>query len=791
MKSQILAAALAFLFLSWVAFPALSYGRLPSLLDASAGITEWDEWIIKGLDADDSDGRGVVFTNRLLLATNDDGKTWRRLELPLRSSEVIAGIADDTGRMTAVIADPASSSLTLAESSDAGVTWSRRALDVDPDLIADAMTSAATLRRTRTGTMEVEFRVATSSNFEGRIRFRLNGGSLELVDRKVELRTSDEAAPLSAGRWQIVSDGSCASGKQGCVQETRLVAKGSNITPPQIEELARAQKSRLVAEAQDSPMFSLPPGGTTRISLNRGFDKCDAPTVAQMQTWWNNSPFYDVNIYMSGRNRGCRTQPNLSASWVNQVTAMGWGLIPTIVGYQSPCINSSSTTIVKHSIDPVMAESQGRGEADIAVADAANLGLTAGSILYYDMERYDETASTPGCRTATTAFLKGWTDRVKELGYKSGTYGSPKNAQEDWVNLPPASKMDAIWMARWDGIMSVWTYTSFPSFPANEWTNHQRIKQWLGPRNETWGGVTFNIDNNISDAPVAGLAIQKNKNADFDGDGKTDHSVFRPGNAGWYMLLSGNSSLRGTQFGAGTDVPAPGDFDGDGKTDIAVFRPSDGTWHMLDKAGIYSSRSFGATGDIPTPADFNGDGKTDIAVFRPSTGVWYIASSDSRGSVSAVSFGASSDKPVAADFDGDGKDDVAIWRPNGASGNAEWWLLRSSDNQVRAYGFGAATDQPVVGDHTGDGKEDVAFYRPSTGYWFVLRSEDNSYYAYPFGTAGDIAAPGDYDGDNKFDASVFRPSTGVWYVLRSTGGFSAISFGENGDKLIPAAYQPQ
>jgi hypothetical protein len=82
------------------------------------------------------------------------------------------------------------------------------------------------------------------------------------------------------------------------------------------------------------------------------------------------------------------------------------------------------------------------------------------------MERYDEIARNARLpHRNSTAFLKGWTDRVRELGYESGTYGSPKNAQEDWVNLPPASKMHAIWMARWDNVMNVWTYVSFPTFP--------------------------------------------------------------------------------------------------------------------------------------------------------------------------------------------------------------------------------------------------------------------------------------------------------------------------------------
>src|SRR5438552_8207033 len=230
------------------------------------------------------------------------------------------------------------------------------------------------------------------------------------------------------------------------------------------------------------------------------------------------------------------------------MNAMVWWMIPTFFGYQSPF--TSGTTTVKLSYDPLTAETQGRVEADIAVSAATNLGLTAGSILYYDMERYDPPSpDTLGCRAATVAFLKGWTDRVKELGYKSGVYGSPKNAQEDWVTLPAASKMDAIWMARWDNVQSVWTYVSFPTFPTNEWSNHQRIKQWQAPHDATWGGATFNIDGNNSDGPVAGAIIAKNANADFDCDERSAISVFRPDTGTWYVLNSSNSTFGAVQFG--------------------------------------------------------------------------------------------------------------------------------------------------------------------------------------------------------------------------------------------------
>ena len=462
---------------------------------------------------------------------------------------------------------------------------------------------------------------------------------------------------------------------------------------------------------------------------------------------------------------------------------MGWGLIPTIVGYQAPC--SVSTNSQKHSSDPAVAETQGRGEADIAITDANNLGLTQGTILYYDMERYDETSQTPGCRLSVNAFLKGWTDRLKEQGYISGVYGSPTNAVNDWINIPAPSRMDAVWLARWDNVPSVWYYAPpSPVVPNTVWANHQRIKQWQAPHNETWGGVTFNIDGNISDAPVAGTAIAKNKTADFDGDGKTDISVFRPDTGVWYILKSSNSVFSGTAFGAASDILAPGDYDGDGKTDTAVFRPSEGVWYLLTKAGFLTSRPFGANGDVPVPADYNGDGKTDIAVFRPSNGTWYIANSDSLGTFNFVQFGAGEDKPVVGDYDGDGKSDIAVYRPSSGS----WYVLRSSDGTVFGAAFGAASDVPAQGDFDGDGKTDLAVLR--SGVWYLLQTT-NGFSAVQFGASGDLPVTGDYDGDNKSDIAVFRPAGGAWYLLRSQSGFTGISFGSATDKPVPNAYLPQ
>jgi hypothetical protein len=731
---------------------------------------------------------GIAFTGSELYRTTDGGATWNKAGFPIADGSVIAGVmfANEL-RGWAVIHDNANARVVIGDTRDGGESWQFISTGADAfgdDAYLDRVSIGASL----VGGLTLMVRIPTSSNFVGQKTYRsFDGGhSWRMIERSVRLRTSDEPDAIRSGDWSLKTEGSCAGHKQGCIQETILLnGAGHDITPPDIRTAMHTAKQS-ARDLVREDLLIMPPGGSTRISLNRGFDKCTAATVAQMQTWWNTSPHYDSNIYISGRNRAC-SQAQLTASWVDQVSAMGWGLIPTVVGYQSPCISNANFNGARFSSDPATAETQGRGEADIAVADAANLGLTAGSILYYDMERYDETVSTPGCRAASTAFLKGWTERVRELGYKSGTYGSPRNAIDDWQFMPSASRMEAIWMARWDNVPSVWTYVSFANFPNNVWDNHQRIKQWQAPHDETWGGVTFNIDGNIADGPVAGVAVAKNKNADFDGDGKTDVSVFRPENGVWYILNSSNWLVSYVQFGLAGDIPTPGDYDGDGRTDPAVYRPSQGIWHLLTKANNYTARQWGVNGDLPVAADYNGDGKTDLALFRPSNGVWYIANSDSLGTFVGYGWGANGDKPVAGDYDGDGKSDFAVFRPS----NGVWYVVRSSDGGFSFTPFGLNGDLPAQGDFDGDGKTDRVLFRPSNRVWYILRSSDGGVSYYTWGENGDLPVTGDYDNDGKADVGLFRPSDGGWYVLLSGGGFLGSSWGAANDAAVPNAYLPR
>ncbi|MEO8072518.1 MAG: FG-GAP-like repeat-containing protein [Acidobacteriota bacterium] len=277
---------------------------------------------------------------------------------------------------------------------------------------------------------------------------------------------------------------------------------------------------------------------------------------------------------------------------------------------------------------------------------------------------------------------------------------------------------------------------------------------------------------------------------DFDGDGKTDFSVFRPNNdtnaPDFIVQNSSNNLTSETAWGSVGDLAVNADYDGDGKTDYAVFRPSSGIWFILRSSdNTMLPTKFGLATDKLTPTDFDGDNKAEIAVYRPSNGFWYILQS-SNGEIKSIQFGAAEDLPVQADFDGDGKTDIAVFRPS----NGVWYFVKSADGEFNQTHFGANGDKPVAGDFDGDGKTDFVVFRPSNGTWYLLKSTQG-FSAVQFGANVDIPLQADFDGDGKRDIAVFRQSTGYWYYLKSSDGkFAFRQFGINGDIAVPSIFVP-
>jgi predicted extracellular nuclease len=275
------------------------------------------------------------------------------------------------------------------------------------------------------------------------------------------------------------------------------------------------------------------------------------------------------------------------------------------------------------------------------------------------------------------------------------------------------------------------------------------------------------------DSPVAyfTLGSRINKPGDFDGDGRTDFSVFRNASGDWYSLSSLSGSSTGAHFGANGDKIVPGDYDGDGRTDLAVFRG--GVWYIL-KSGTSTLQveALGAAADTPVPADYDGDGKTDVAVF--SSGTWSFIRS-SNHTTGSVNWGGAASVPVVGNFDGDNKADFAYFQ-NGT------WQIQSATGVQSTYFFGLNGDTPVAGDYDSDGRTDVAVFR--AGNWYILNSSDNSVRTVSWGLASDVVVPGNYDDDNRTDVAVYRG--GTWYVLSSyTNSLVSAGFGTASDTPVP------
>ncbi len=295
-------------------------------------------------------------------------------------------------------------------------------------------------------------------------------------------------------------------------------------------------RQRAILVEPSSPASGLPRAGASAaratasaggsVFTGLGFDACTAPSSSAMNTWLASSPYRAIGVYIGGNNRAC-SQPNLTASWVSMHTAKGWHLIPTYVGLQAPTSTCSSCAKLNAS----QARAQGAAAASDAVVQAGALGMGPGSPIYFDMEAYARTASAT---SATLAFLEAWTERLQALGYTSGVYSSSGSGVADLVKQAGTGYKlpDDIWFANWNGVAS--TYDPF--IPANLWAQSQRIHQYRGGHNETYGGVTINIDNNYVDGATVG-----------SGSGASEHDPI-----GWLDLAGspepGQLRVRGWAF---------------------------------------------------------------------------------------------------------------------------------------------------------------------------------------------------------------------------------------------------
>lgn len=318
-------------------------------------------------------------------------------------------------------------------------------------------------------------------------------GWMRMADRSGTIARASRpllaALALAAGPAQVAGLPVAPAAAVAAAQTTQLSqgVAGPSVGATQAPQAggASASSSAAATASQATP------------SANLGFDACATPSQRAMNAW-GSSPYRVIGVYVGGRNRAC-SQPNLTTEWVTAQIAAGWRLIPTYVGLQAP--TSSCGSCAKLSANASKATAQGTAAAEDAVADAQAVGIGAGNPVYFDMEAYARTSSSS---SATLAFLAAWTSKLHAAGYLSGVYSSSASGIADLSSQLGTAypEPDDIWIAEWNGRLD----TEAPLVPSYAWAPHRRLHQYRGGHNETYGGVTINVDNDYVDGDVVGAA---------------------------------------------------------------------------------------------------------------------------------------------------------------------------------------------------------------------------------------------------------------------------------------------
>jgi FG-GAP-like repeat len=275
---------------------------------------------------------------------------------------------------------------------------------------------------------------------------------------------------------------------------------------------------------------------------------------------------------------------------------------------------------------------------------------------------------------------------------------------------------------------------------------------------------------------------------DFDGDGKMDLAVSNSasGDDGSVSILIGNGD--GT-FKAAMNFSAckncyriaAGDFNGDGKSDLAMVRPGDPNVSDNGDLTIFLSNGDGTfhKGQVLTPgqhpvfaiaADVNADRRPDLIVSSTTDDWIAVLLGDSDGTFQAHIYQDTQIFPqtlAVADFNQDGKADLAVAGKFGA--NIVGIMLGNGDGSFQApVGYPSAGLFGVniaSGDFNQDSRTDLVVTVVSPGNVtrssaaLLLGNGDGTFSPGVFGSGSGACqefdpTAADFDGDGKLDLAL-------------------------------------
>jgi len=346
-------------------------------------------------------------------------------------------------------------------------------------------------------------------------------------------------------------------------------------------------------------------------------------------------------------------------------------------------------------------------------------------------------------------------------------------------------------------------------------------------------------------------AVDPTNRLDFNGDGRADIAVYREGNQSrltaiyypseWYYLDPVTGTSGGTQWGRTLDVPLPADYDGDGKTDVSIFRwfdpvaapfdfnqiwtfgsstnqvltvrgfgnasgrkmgrnfvmetgrspqkaevgefqrtfiPEVSTSNvqlyryafyyqkaegLVGKETLFPANAYGTYYQVPVPEDYNGDGVSEVAVFDVTNRCYHVWGRDpvtgdpTNSPLPEYCFDPGYDTPVPGDYDGNGAADYAAIKITDYNGGklVEWKIDGISGTPQIQLANSSANIKPVAADYDGDGKTDLAVVQANgtSWKWTIIKSNCSGIVCFPttysvdFGLITDVplASPYFYD----------------------------------------------
>ena len=274
-------------------------------------------------------------------------------------------------------------------------------------------------------------------------------------------------------------------------------------------------------------------------------DTCADPSPSELSSW-SSSPFRGVGMYIGGANMAC-AEPNFTAAAVASDIADGWHLYLLYVGLQAPTNTCGCATFTSPA-------AQGAAAAEDAVVQARNAGFGPGTPIFYDMETYTASGTVT---SEVLTYLSAWTQQLHAEGYASGVYSSVSPGITDLIDNPGSETApDAIDFADWNGQAT----TSDSSIPSTVWPSHERIHQYSGATNLSYGGVSIQVDEDYMD--IQGFTAAVTTTAPT-GTHETSQVVAQNSGTVDLMYQGTNSEVGHMWHGAGGSWAGPQYFAGD------------------------------------------------------------------------------------------------------------------------------------------------------------------------------------------------------------------------------------